>query len=417
MEIESNNQQYQSFIDEIIASPRDEAARLVFADYLEEVGDPRAELIRIQFELGDLAPFDKRRQKLRTRERRVARQHGWFTSVPKEAIVRDTYGGFIDSVEMTVTRFLKHHEALFSSSPIRKVALKGKSVKFQKLAEVENLQRLAQLQMFSNDVEASAYCDLVRSPYLQDLEALKISCRRSHFELMHCIGKDEPFEALKHLELHGYGTEANERAAVELAGSEKMQSLLSLSLSSQFDSSIRLLTNSANLQNVNTLHMAGRFSDKSVRAIQTGLQNLTSLSVQTYMHNSADAFNVSGPLPDLKFLVVGSDMPNSAVENIVSRYPNLKTLDLAQNQVNDKGAQVLAESPVLKSLERLVLTGNRLTLKGVRTLVDSPHWHDDLNLYLTSNQLTGLQMQALRKEFGSKFGNFGDIRWMLKAGR
>lgn len=196
-----------------------------------------------------------------------------------------------------------------------------------------------------------------------------------------------------------------------------MQSLLSLSLSSQFDSSIRLLTNSANLQNVNTLHMAGRFSDKSVRAIQTGLQNLTSLSVQTYMHNSADAFNVSGPLPDLKFLVVGSDMPNSAVENIVSRYPNLKTLDLAQNQVNDKGAQVLAESPVLKSLERLVLTGNRLTLKGVRTLVDSPHWHDDLNLYLTSNQLTGLQMQALRKEFGSKFGNFGDIRWMLKAGR
>ena len=116
MDEHQTNSQYRQFIDEIINHPRDDAARLVFADYLEEVGDPRAELIRIQFALQDLAPHDKRRRSLRSRERQVAKKHGLFTNVPKEAKVVDTCGGFVDSVEMTVTRFLKHHQTLFASS-------------------------------------------------------------------------------------------------------------------------------------------------------------------------------------------------------------------------------------------------------------------------------------------------------------
>ena len=39
------------FLQQVVENPDDDAARLVYADYLEEQGDPRCELIRLQCEL------------------------------------------------------------------------------------------------------------------------------------------------------------------------------------------------------------------------------------------------------------------------------------------------------------------------------------------------------------------------------
>ena len=44
----------QGFIDAILEDPGDIDRRLVYADYLEERGDPRAELIRLEHELSEL---------------------------------------------------------------------------------------------------------------------------------------------------------------------------------------------------------------------------------------------------------------------------------------------------------------------------------------------------------------------------
>lgn len=40
----------QPFLDEIRANPDDDAARLVYADWLEERGDVRAEYLRVEVE-------------------------------------------------------------------------------------------------------------------------------------------------------------------------------------------------------------------------------------------------------------------------------------------------------------------------------------------------------------------------------
>src|ERR1700731_4683476 len=62
----------QDFIRAIIANPTDDALRLVFADWLEERGDPRGEYLRTQTALTGLpkkdrryAGFKKRLQELR----------------------------------------------------------------------------------------------------------------------------------------------------------------------------------------------------------------------------------------------------------------------------------------------------------------------------------------------------------------
>ncbi len=58
----------QAFLREIAANPRDNTARLVYADWLDEKGDPRGEYLRVHCELSTLPPSDERYQSLLERE-------------------------------------------------------------------------------------------------------------------------------------------------------------------------------------------------------------------------------------------------------------------------------------------------------------------------------------------------------------
>src|SRR5262245_3128974 len=47
-----------AFIKGVLACPRDPAPRLVYADWLEDRGDPRAEYVRLQWRLDQLRAAD-----------------------------------------------------------------------------------------------------------------------------------------------------------------------------------------------------------------------------------------------------------------------------------------------------------------------------------------------------------------------
>jgi uncharacterized protein (TIGR02996 family) len=55
--------QEEHFLQAILAAPDDDTPRLVYADWLDERGDPRGEFIRLQCELAKLAVADGRRPK------------------------------------------------------------------------------------------------------------------------------------------------------------------------------------------------------------------------------------------------------------------------------------------------------------------------------------------------------------------
>jgi len=57
----------RDFLRAILADPVDNALRLVYADWLEERGDPRAEYLRLQAELTGVEPRDRRRAMLEDR--------------------------------------------------------------------------------------------------------------------------------------------------------------------------------------------------------------------------------------------------------------------------------------------------------------------------------------------------------------
>jgi uncharacterized protein (TIGR02996 family) len=58
----------QAFLEAIAADLDDDAPRLLFADWLEEHGDPRGEFIRVQCALAGLPADDPRRTDLARRE-------------------------------------------------------------------------------------------------------------------------------------------------------------------------------------------------------------------------------------------------------------------------------------------------------------------------------------------------------------
>jgi uncharacterized protein (TIGR02996 family) len=64
------------FLRAIIANPNDHGLRLVYADFLEERGDPRGEFLRVQCMLATLPGDDPRRPGLEARRKELLTRHG-----------------------------------------------------------------------------------------------------------------------------------------------------------------------------------------------------------------------------------------------------------------------------------------------------------------------------------------------------
>jgi uncharacterized protein (TIGR02996 family) len=79
-----------AFLTAIHDKPNDEATRLVYADWLEERGDPRGEFIRIECELATLPPEDQRRAQLTARAKELAKgfELSWLAIVSRPVLER-----------------------------------------------------------------------------------------------------------------------------------------------------------------------------------------------------------------------------------------------------------------------------------------------------------------------------------------
>ena len=134
----------EASLQAIIANPVDDAPRLIYADWLEERGDPRGEFIRLQCQLARLAPGDPRYFELyrRTEQLWAAHSETWLQPFHRALAERSLsfyhalfYGhmylrlgplfdrGFLEEVSMTADHFLTLADVLFRLAPVRKAVL------------------------------------------------------------------------------------------------------------------------------------------------------------------------------------------------------------------------------------------------------------------------------------------------------
>src|SRR3954467_4069612 len=112
-----------AFLAAIRDRPDDDLPRLVYADYLDQRGDPRGEFIRLQVERPTLAADDPRRHELLAREHEVLRAHEEEGLGPPAPLVssHEFRRGFVGWVLVMTEAFVAHAETLFAWAPISTV--------------------------------------------------------------------------------------------------------------------------------------------------------------------------------------------------------------------------------------------------------------------------------------------------------
>jgi uncharacterized protein (TIGR02996 family) len=155
-----------AFLDAIRENPDDDTHRLIYADWLEEHGDPQGEFIRVQCELARLPKNNRRRPKLEAREQELLKKRRAEWTRPLRAIVGDLgfERGLVTWATTKATKFLDHADALFSLAPIQHLRLNDSKAHIKELASCSALKRLRTLSLESNAIGRIRAALLLASP-------------------------------------------------------------------------------------------------------------------------------------------------------------------------------------------------------------------------------------------------------------
>jgi uncharacterized protein (TIGR02996 family) len=170
----------RAFLRAITAAPEDDLPRLIYADYLDERGDPRGEFIRIQVKLSRPDPQLSVREfrALRARERLLLYRHrsAWLGRLGGDWRGDAVFDrGFVVQVDVSARQFIRHAQSWLRREPIHKAALYGSVSCMRELALCPALKRLTLLSLRNNELRREHVAQLLRSPYLTRLVELDLS--------------------------------------------------------------------------------------------------------------------------------------------------------------------------------------------------------------------------------------------------
>ncbi|GIW82005.1 MAG: hypothetical protein KatS3mg105_3812 [Gemmatales bacterium] len=118
-------QQEYGLLQAIIEDPDDDMPRLIYADWLEERGDARGEFIRVQCSLARLSGDDPEISSLRQREQELHDEYAdtWRRRLPPPLRSQRFVRGFVETAQLDFESFLRYHDVISQTSPIRTLNL------------------------------------------------------------------------------------------------------------------------------------------------------------------------------------------------------------------------------------------------------------------------------------------------------
>jgi uncharacterized protein (TIGR02996 family) len=199
--------QDESFLRSIQQSPDDDSARLVYADWLEERGDPRAEFIRIQCARARMAPDDEGLVQLRARETELLAKNAkdWCAPLGLEPDQCQFRRGFVEALEIHADRFLEDHERLFEVAPICQIHFLYATKRIRDLANCPSIARLATLDLSANAIRDDGIASLAASPYLSGLTTLDLGGCEIHEQSGQTLAAAKALSGLRSLCLANCG--------------------------------------------------------------------------------------------------------------------------------------------------------------------------------------------------------------------
>jgi len=193
------------FLQAMLETPDDDALRLVYADWLEERGDPRAEFIRVQCAAAHMAADDQRRHALQAREKQLFTEYArdWCGPLGLEPDQCEFRRGFVEAVEIHADRFLECPEALFRVAPIREIHFLHATKRIREIADCSWLGKLTTLDLSANALRDPGTATLAASPHLSRLTALDLGGCEIHQEGAESLASAGGLSGLRMLRLAG----------------------------------------------------------------------------------------------------------------------------------------------------------------------------------------------------------------------
>ncbi len=264
----------ESFIHTIVANPEDDAPRLVYADWLDETGDPanadRAEFIRLQCRLETLPARAPERPGLEQREKSLLSRYARIWAEPFRQVVNWwTYRrGFIESASVKTEGMRATFGPLFrelvEGTPLREVILFEQTDDIGcLLAAAPLMTRLRSFSVRHGFLYTSGrfYRTLFASPHFAGLTRLELEASRngSWFRprILSAILQLPTLNGLTELYLSDYITNLHPTVLRTIARSPTLANLTRLSIeSTTFDrSTIRGILRAAYAQRLEVLEL------------------------------------------------------------------------------------------------------------------------------------------------------------------
>ncbi|MBN9120788.1 MAG: TIGR02996 domain-containing protein [Planctomycetes bacterium] len=398
------------FLAAIVDRPDDDALRLVFADWLDEHGQPdRAAFIRLQIRAATLPPGDPERAALSGRAEELKRPHlrEWMADFPWGGRLTGFDRGLLACVHGTAAQIAALPKRVWQAHPIRHLVLDKFAGRLDRVLALPSLPRVRHLTLFASDgpptaadLEALATCALLtglesfanladcgnglaaalaRCPSARGLTDLYLSDGTHDDEgtAALCTGADN-LRRLKRLRIDGRaigpGTAAALARTPALAALESLQ----LYLGPTGDEGAAALAGAPHLAGLRELNLLAQGIGPAGAAALAATPHLTrlvrfSLSGNRTLGAGGAGAIAGGPWAELTTLELDACLLfDNAAEAMArsGRLVALVALDLERNEIGPAGAAALSRAGWLAGLRELNLKNNPIGAVGARALRD-----------------------------------------------
>lgn len=340
-----------AFLQSIRERPQDDAPRLIFADWLEDHGDPaRAEFIRLQCRMASLAgpeedDFPQTHPDfppLLARSRELWEQHGrrWDGAVAKYTSDASTGRGFVNCITVTARRFVAHAAGIFRLAPlVEQVFLTKLGRNMPTLAACPYLERVTYLNCEQTRLQPRDARLLAASLHLGNLRELVLTDSRIGVGGAEALAQARSLGRLENLRLE-FNNVGDEGFAA-LVRSERLPALTELDL------------------------LDNGLTSRALRALD-GVTHRQRLAHLNLMGNQIAADGVAalvaaGALPGLRELVLNDNpLADEGVTHLsrCDRWPRLERLYLIKVWMGEAGAEELFREPLLAPVRGLTMKDN-----------------------------------------------------------
>ncbi|HKB02229.1 MAG TPA: TIGR02996 domain-containing protein [Gemmataceae bacterium] len=343
----------------VVAAPHDDAPRLIYADWLEEHGEPeRAEFVRVQCRLARLDDDAPDRPALERRERHLWQKYkcAWRAGLPARMRECPFRRGFVHpkAVSLTPKQFLQLGDDDLARAPLWDVRLKLRGPgSLAGLADTDRLRRLAGLELDCAGLEPAHLSRFLATPGLCNVRALALWGGPYTLDHVRAVSNSPLSTRLTHLAVRsapGLGPEGAE--ALAAADGLRRLEVLELVNCGLRDAGLRMLLNSP--------HLA------ALKELRVPYNWLTASAVRALFE--------CRHLKGLRVLDLGYNRLDDDGARVLALWPagdRLTQLDLGWNRIHRPGAESLAQSPFLAGVRDLSLLGNpcandQATVTGLR---------------------------------------------------